>query len=75
MSRTFRNAEGSYHYYLRHPKTHNELSKLDEILHDVELMDYPISGINHLKSREHSLPSAWDDRVESAYYELYYTNK
>lgn len=55
MSRTYRDTPDYYDDYYRHPKLHNEASKLDEILHDVELMDYPLSGVNHLKSREHFL--------------------
>lgn len=75
MSRTFRSTEGIYHSYYRHPRTHNEMAKLDGILHDVELTEYPISKFNHLRTREHSLPTSYDDRIESSYYELYYTNK
>lgn len=55
MSRTYRDTLDYYEFYYRHPKTHNELSKLDQILHDIELDDYPLSGVNHLRSREHYL--------------------
>jgi hypothetical protein len=40
------------------------------MLHDPELLELPISGLNHMKAREHELPSAWDDKVISAYYEV-----
>lgn len=75
MARTYRATEGVYHSYFRHPRVHNELSKLDTIIHDVELAEYPMSKLNHMKSREHSLPSSFDTEIDGSYYELYYTNK
>ena len=72
MSRTNRNLDGMHRYAFRYPKTENERSQLDTILHDEELMNFPVSKVNHMKSREHNLPSAWDDRVVSAYYQQDY---
>ena len=72
MSRTIRNLDGMHRYALRYPKTENERSQLDTILHDEELMNYPVSKVNHMRAREHNLPSAWDDRVVSAYYQQDY---
>ena len=72
MSRTNRNLDGMHRYALRYPKTENERSQLDTILHDEELMNFPVSKVNHMRAREHNLPSAWDDRVVSAYYQQDY---
>ena len=69
MSRTNRNVEHIHSGALRHPHTENERSQLDVILHDEELTEYPLSKMNHMKAREHSLPSNWDDTVVSAWYE------
>ena len=72
MSRTNRNLEGMHRYAIRYPKTKNERSQLDAILHDAELMEFPVSKINHMKAREYNLPSAWDDKVVSGYYQQDY---
>ncbi len=72
MSRTNRNLEGMHNCAIRYPKTKNEKSQLDAILHDGELMEFPVSKINHLKSRENLLPSCWDDKVVSGYYQQDY---
>jgi hypothetical protein len=72
MSHTFRRTEGWHSGALRFPKTENERKQLDGILHDPELMEFPLSGLNHLKAREHNLPTAWDDNVVSGYYQQDY---
>ena len=69
MSKTYRNTEGWHNGAFRHPHTENERKQLDGLLHDPELMELPVSGLNHLRAREHQLPSAWDDITISAYYE------
>jgi hypothetical protein len=69
MSRTYRSAEGWHSGALRFPHTFNEIRQLDGILHEEDLEGLPVSGLNHLKAREHNLPTAWDDKVISAYYE------
>ena len=70
MSRTNRNIEYIHSVAIRYPHTENERKQLDGIVHDVELqLDYKISGLNHIKARESKLPSAWDDKIVSAYYE------
>jgi len=70
MSRTNRNIEYIHSGAIRYPHTENERKQLDGIVHDVELqLDYKISGLNHIKARESKLPSAWDDKIVSAYYE------
>ena len=69
MSRTFRNTEGMHRYAYRFPHTFSEIRQLDGILHEEDLEGLPISGLNHIRSREHNLPTAWDDKVVSAYYE------
>jgi hypothetical protein len=69
MSRTHRNTEGWHSGAFRHPHTENERKQLDGVLHDPELLELPVSGLNHLRAREHQLPSAWDDVTISAYYE------
>jgi hypothetical protein len=69
MSHTFRRTEGWHSGALRFPKTENERKQLDGILHDPELLELPVSGLNHMRAREHQLPSAWDDITISAYYE------
>jgi hypothetical protein len=70
MSHTFRRTEGWHSGALRFPHTENERKQLEGVLHDPELMELPVSGLNHMKAREHHLPSAWDDKVISAYYEV-----
>ena len=73
MSRTIRKTDGwKYRYPHRHPHTFNEIKKLDAIVNENDLEDYSISKINHIKSREQSLPTLWDDVVISAYYESDY---
>ena len=69
MSRTFRKTEGWHSGALRFPHTENERKQLEGVLHDPELLELPVSKVNHMKSREHQLPSAWDDITISAYYE------
>jgi hypothetical protein len=69
MSRTNRKIEYIHSGALRYPHTENERKQLDGILHDEELKEFPVSGLNHMKAREHKLPSAWDDKIVSAYYE------
>jgi hypothetical protein len=75
MSRTNRNIEYIHSGAIRYPHTENERKQLDGIVHDVELeLDYKISGLNHIKARESKLPSAWDDKIVSAYYETEHVN-
>jgi hypothetical protein len=69
MSRTNRNLEGMHRGALRFPHTFNEIKQLDAILHEEDLEGLPVSGLNHMKAREHQLPTAWDDRVVSGYYQ------
>ena len=69
MSRTNRNLDGMHRYALRFPHTFNEIKQLDGILHEEDLEGLPVSGLNHMRAREHHLPTAWDDKVISAYYE------
>lgn len=69
MSRTYRNLDGMHQCAIRFPKTENERKQIDGILHDEDLMQYPVSKLNHLKARGHNLPSAWDDKVVSSYYQ------
>jgi hypothetical protein len=75
MSRTFRSTEGWHsgapHGAYRCPHTFSEIKQLDGVLHEEDLEGLPVSGANHMKSREHQLPTAWDDKVISAYYETY----
>ena len=70
MSRTFRNLEGMHKGALRFPHTFNEIRQLDGILHEEDLEGLPVSGLNHMKSREHTLPTSWNDITISAYYEV-----
>jgi len=72
MTRTHRNLEGMNRGGLRFPQTTKEIRQLDAIVNDPELKDYPVSGLNHMKSREHNLPTAWDDRVVSGYEQMDY---
>ena len=69
MARTFRQMEGWNSGALRFPKTFNEIRQLDGVLHEEDLEGLPISGLNHMKSRENQLPTCWNDQVISAYYE------
>lgn len=69
MSRTHRNTEGMNRCALRRPKTSNERKNLMGILQDNQYEDYQISGINHLHHRLSNCPTAWDDKVVSAYYQ------
>ena len=69
MSRTYRKTDGMHRYAYRFPHTFNEIRNLDGILNDDELEDYPVSGMNHMRARESNLPTAWDDKVVSAYYQ------
>lgn len=68
MSRTTRKIDEWKH---RRPHTFSEIKQLDGILYEDDLDEYPFSKINHIKAREHSLPTLWDDNVISAYYETY----
>lgn len=70
MARTIRNLTGMHKYAFRFPKTENERKQLEGVLHDPELMEFSISKLNRIKSREHNLPSSWDDQIISAYYEV-----
>lgn len=69
MSRTYRNLEGMSHCALRRPRTFNEIRQLDGILYDEDLNEYNVSGMNHIRSREHQLPTHWDDIIVSGYYQ------
>ena len=69
MSRTNRNVEHIHSGALRFPQTFNEIRQLDGILHEEDLEGLPVSGLNHMKSRENELPTAWDDQVVSGYYQ------
>jgi hypothetical protein len=72
MSRTYRDLDGMHKYAYRYPKTENERKQLEGVLHDEELFEFPVSKVNHMKAREHSLPSCWDDKVVSGYYQQDY---
>ena len=67
MSRTHRDLEGMHSGALRFPHTFNEIRQLNGILDNEDLMDFPISGWNHIKTRETKLPTAWDDKVVSCW--------
>ncbi len=69
MSRTFRNTKGMHRLALRFPHTFSEIRQLDGLLHEEDLEGLPVSGLNHIRAREQKLPTAWDDKVVSAYYE------
>jgi hypothetical protein len=69
MARTYRNLEGMHRGALRYPHTFNEIRQLDGILHEEDLEGLPISKLNHIKSRENHLPTAWDDKVVSGYFQ------
>ena len=51
MARTHRNTEGWHNGAFRHPHTENERKQLDGVLHDPELMELPVSGVNHMRAR------------------------
>jgi hypothetical protein len=70
MSRTYRKIEGMHSGALRYPRTFSEIRQLDGVLHEEDFNDLPVSGLNHMKSRENQLPTAWEDRVIAAYYEV-----
>ena len=72
MSRTFRNTEGMNKCALRNPKTANERKNIIGLLQDINVEEYEISGVNHLHHRLANCPTAWDDKVVSAYYEKDY---
>ena len=72
MTRTNRNLPVN-RYPLRKPRSYNEKSQLDEILHDPDLKDLPVEKVNRMRSRRGEsgkLPDAWDDLTVSAYYEM-----
>lgn len=69
MSRTYRSTENIHRYALRLPHTFSEIKQLHGILYEEELSEFPVSGLNHIKSRWHKLPTSWDDKVISAYYQ------
>ena len=72
MTRTNRNLPVN-RYPLRNMHSYNEKSQLDEILHDPELKELPMSKVNRMRSRRGEsgrLPDAWDDLTVSAYYEM-----
>jgi hypothetical protein len=63
MSRTIRKRPYSKFLY-RYPKSTNEKSKLNEILNDPELKDFPLTKRNRMQSRggkSGELPTAYDD--------------
>jgi hypothetical protein len=69
MSRTNRSHAYEWHSgAIRYPQTFNEIHQIEEILHDDDLEDYSISGLNRLKKRK-QIPTSWDDQVISAYYQ------
>lgn len=69
MSRTNRSHAYEWHSgALRHPRTKNEISQIEEILVDDDLDDFQVSGMNRLRKRK-NLPTAWDDEVMSSYYQ------
>ena len=72
VTRTNRNLPVN-RYPLRKPRSYNEKSQLDEILHDPDLKDLPVEKVNRMRSRRGEsgkLPDAWDDLTVSAYYEM-----
>ena len=71
VTRTNRNLPVN-RYPLRNMHSYNEKSQLDEILHDPELKELPMSKVNRMRSRRGEsgkLPDAWDDILISAYRE------
>lgn len=73
MSRTYRKDQFQ-RCHLRKPRSYNEKSQLEEILHDPDVNELPVDKVNRMKSRRGhtNLPDAWDDIVISAYYEQDY---
>lgn len=72
VTRTNRNVPNWY--LLRNLRSHNEKSKLSEILNDPELKNLPVSKMNRMRTRHGksgALPDPWDDYVISAYYEIF----
>jgi hypothetical protein len=69
MSRTYRNLEGMNRCAFRNPKTSNERKNLIGLIQDNYVEEYEISGLNHLHHRLSKCPTAWDDKVVSAYYQ------
>ena len=69
MSRTYRNTKYMHRMAIRFPHTFNEIKNLDAIINDEDVNTFYISGFNRMKSREHNLPTCWDDKVVSAHYE------
>jgi hypothetical protein len=62
MSRTYRKPT-YWKYPHRHPKTFNEIK--------ANSVDYDDTGYT-VSSRHRYVPTAWDDRVISAYYEQHH---
>lgn len=59
MSRTFRSTESFHSGAFRFPHTFSEIRQLDGVLHEEDLEGLPISGVNHMRAREHRLPSSY----------------
>lgn len=58
---------------LRHPRTSNEKSQLQGILHDPDFKEFTLDKMNRIQSRiSDRLPTAYNDIVISAYYETDY---
>ena len=75
MSRTIRKRP-YYKMWFRHPKSTGEKSKLNEILNDPELRDFPLTKRNRMQARggkSGELPTAWDDIVPSYISKEYWT--
>jgi hypothetical protein len=72
MSRTYRKLNGMHPAALRYPHTFNEIRSLNGILNDDDFQEYEISKLNRIKSRQHLLPTCWDDVVISGYREIDY---
>jgi hypothetical protein len=64
MSHTHRNH--SNHYVYRRPKTFNERKQLETLLHDDE-----VALTNREKVKINHLPTVYDDKVKSGFYEDY----
>jgi len=71
MTRTFRSTDGWHSGAFRYPHTFSEIKQLNGVLHEEDLEGLPVSGVNHMKSRENNLVSSWDDITISAYHELH----
>lgn len=72
MSRTYRKLEGMHRYAFRYPHTYNEIKNLDGVLNDDDFEEFSISKLNRIKSRQHHLPTCWDDILISGYKETNY---